>query len=394
MKKLYSSFILPAVFFILILYGHRAQAQCPGGYTGGTTAFDTTVRFASGVTNKQIKFPKFNPQAGIVTCVRLVVTMIGVVDTIAVENLVDAPVTVVRTYNRSDNMSGPGLTPSLSNSFGGTASIPLAANDAVNNSGPDFYSNARDTVLRQQMTRTLTDSTAISEFYGSDSVVYNYAMNVGFSLSSSDVSNYIRSSALVNFRFEYCTCPLSTLPLGLRNFSVSKVAANAAQLRWDAEADNDNYRYEIEWSRDGKNFTTATVVAKQFNTPNPVYLQRLPIKANEYGTYYYRVKQHWANGYYKYTGIRTVEFTNPLFSNVSLYPNPSSGIVGIKFVSVKAGKFLVQISNAQGQTVEKKEVTVAETDYKVVATLQKGLYYIKLIEVATGASCINQMLIQ
>jgi hypothetical protein len=219
-------------------------------------------------------------------------------------------------------------------------------------------------------------------------------MNVSFSLSSSDVSNYIRSSALVNFRFEYCTCPISTLPLGLRNFSVTKANANTAQLRWDAETDNDAYRYEIELSRDGKTFTTAAVVDKKFNSPAPVYLQRVSIMPNEYGQYYFRVKQRWMNGYYKYTDVRMVEFANPLSSTVSLYPNPSTGIVGIKFVSVKSSRFTVQISNAQGQIIEKKDVSVAETDYKVITTLQKGLYYIKLTELASGASVINQMLIQ
>jgi hypothetical protein len=395
MKKLYKIFLIQALFIILILYSKNGYAQCPNGQPAGGTAFDTTIRFASGVTNKQIKFPKFNPQSGMVSCVKLIVTMTGIIDTSAFENLSDAPITVKRTYNRSDNMTGPGLTPSLSNSFNGTTNIPLGSNNGVTNAGPDFYTNSKDTVMRMRMIRTLTDSTSISEFYGTDSVVYNYSINVVSTVTAGgDIDNYMRTSAYVNFRFEYCTCPIASLPVGLKNFTVAKRGASAAQLQWEAEAGTDSYTYEVEVSRDGIHFLKAAVVNKMVNNPNPTYRHGYGIKANEYGRYYFRVKQRWIDGYYKYSEIKPVDFTNPLFATISIYPNPSFGQVGLKFVGVKRGSFLVQVSNAAGQVIITKELLVTETDYKAIADLKTGMYYVKITDVATQAFCINQMVVK
>ena len=395
MKKLYKTLFIPALFIVLTLYSIPGYAQCPDGQPAGGSVFDTTIRFSSGATNRQVKFPKINPQSGMLTCVKLIVTMTGIIDTSAFENFTDSAFTVSRSYNRTDNMSGPGLTPALSNSFNGVTYIPLAGNNGVDNSGPDFYASSKDTVMRMQMTRILTDSTSISAFYGTDSIVYNYDINVLSNVTAAgDIGYYMRTSAFVNFRLEYCTCPVSSLPAGLKNFTVIKRSSVAAQLQWEAEAGNDNYTYEIEVSRDGKSFSRTAVVNKLVNIPNPTYQQGYAIMPNEYGRYYFRIKQRWMDGFYKYSEVKAVDFANPLFATISLYPNPSSGQVGIKFVNVKAGRFLAQISNAAGQVVVIKDLVVAETDYKTVATLGAGMYYVKITDVATQAFCINQMIVK
>jgi hypothetical protein len=395
MKKFYTLVFTTALFTILTLYSKTGSAQCPDGQPAGGTAFDTTIRFSSGVTHKQIKFPKFNPQSGMLSCVKLIVTMTGIIDTSSIENLSDAPITATRTYTRSDNMSGPGLSPALSNNFSGVTSYPLASNDGITHAGPDFYTSSKDTVMRTQMVRELTDSTSISEFYGSDSVAYNYDINVISTVTGGgDIHNYMRTSAFVNFRFEYCTCPMSALPLGLKNFRVAKRNEVVAELRWEAVQGSDNYYYEIEVSRDGNHFSKTALVNKLVNITNPSYQYGFAVKPNEYGRYYFRVKQRWLDGYFKYSEVKQVDFMNPAFATISLYPNPSSGAVGIKFVGGKGGKFLVQVSNATGQVVVKKELMVAATDYKTVANLGAGMYYVKLTDVATGAFCINQAVVK
>ena len=182
MKKLY--LISSITFIALLLWAQTGYSQCQNNTPGGTTAYDTTMKFPTGATNMQVKFPKFNAQSGMVTCVKLIVTVVGIVDTVAMQNYSGSPQTADFYYNRSDFMSGPGLTPSLSNSFNGHyGPYGLTAYDGIPNAGSDFHSISRDTVLRQSMTRTLTDSTEISQFYGpaADSVSYNYNINVSTS---------------------------------------------------------------------------------------------------------------------------------------------------------------------------------------------------------------------
>ena len=397
MKKFYTTALFITLFFVLLLYSQHSAAQCVNGDTGNRKVYDTTIRFPTGATAMVVKFPKFNPQAGQVTCVKLIVTVIGIVDSVAMQNYSGSPQTADFYYNRSDFMAGPGLTPSLSNTFNGHyGPYTLAPYDGIPSAGPDFKSISRDTVLRQQMVRTLTDSTEISQFYGSDSVAYNYNINVSTSaaISGGSSSSLVLTSALVNFRFEYCTCPLATLPVGLKNFSVAKQGASVAGLYWEAEAGNDNYFYEMEVSRDGRNFLKVGVMNKQLHTALPAYQFSHAIKPTEYGRYYYRIKQQWLDGYYRYSETRSLDFANPLFSTVSLYPNPSSGNVGIKFIAAKAGRYSVQVSNAAGQVVNSQNLQVAETDFKPLANLQKGLYYVKITDLASGANCIQQLAVQ
>ena len=85
---------------------------------------------------------------------------------------------------------------------------------------------------------------------------------------------------------------------------------------------------------------------------------------------------------------------NPLFTTVSISPNPSNGTVGVKFVAAKAGEYKIEISNVAGQVVAKKTLLVASTDYKQVATLQSGMYYMKIIEQVSQSSVINQLVVQ
>jgi len=395
MKKFYLSIFNFVLIPLLLFSASTVSAQCPNGQPAGGTAFDTTIRFSSGVTHSEIKFPKFNPMSGMLSCVKLVVTMTGIIDTSSFENLTYAPVTIGRSYNRSDNMTGPGLTPTLTNNFSGVTNIPLGANNNINHAGPDFYSNARDTVMVKQMTRTLTDSTSISEFYGTGDVTYSYDINVSSNVSGGgDLDIYMRTSAFVNFRFEYCTCPLSTLPIGLKNFTLSKASTNAVDLRWQAEAGTYNYFYEIEMSRDGQHFSKVGVQQKTVNNAKASYQFLYPVRPNEFGRYYFRVKQRWLDGFYRYTDIRSIEFTNPAFSTVSVYPNPSSGNVGLRFIAAKAGNYQVEVSNAAGQVISRKDLVVAETDYKQLGLLQKGTYYVKITEQATKAFSIHQLYVQ
>lgn len=397
MKKFYKTVSITSLLIILILYSKTGYGQfCPDGSPSGGVAFDTTVSFPVGVIHQQIKFPKFNPQKGMLSCVKLVITMTGIIDQTTFQNYAASPQTANFTYVRKDTMRGPGLSPWMTNNFNGSyGPYNLGPFDGIGNGGADYYSSSNDTIIKQQMLLNLTDSTSISDFYGTDSAVYDYNIGAVTTFTGGgSIGNTVLTSALVNFRFEYCTCPVASLPAGLKNFTIAKRSSSAAQLQWEAEAGADNYRYEIEVSRDGNSFSKTAVVNKVLTAAKPAYQYGFAIKANEYGRYYFRIKQRWMDGYFKYSEVKSVDFTNPLFSTISLYPNPSSGSIGIKFVSAKAGNFLVQVFTTTGQIVATKELTVAETDYKTITTLGAGLYYVKITDVATQASCINQMVVK
>ena len=110
MKCLYSRFFSVTVIILLLAsFNHLSYSQCSGGGPAGQTAYDTTIAFGSGVVSTEVKFPKFDPLTGMVTCVRLCVTIKGVVDTVALENFTNAPQNGSYTYTRKDTIRGPGI---------------------------------------------------------------------------------------------------------------------------------------------------------------------------------------------------------------------------------------------------------------------------------------------
>jgi hypothetical protein len=85
-----------------------------------------------------------------------------------------------------------------------------------------------------------------------------------------------------------------------------------------------------------------------------------------------------ANGNTCFKTTRSLNFENPLLKKILLYPNPSSGIVGIKFVNIPAGKLNVQTIHVQRQTVVQNELVMRGTEHKQKAVLQSGMYWMKI----------------
>ena len=133
---------------------------------------------------------------------------------------------------------------------------------------------------------------------------------------------------------------------------------------------------------------------KNTNNADPyrlVYRATYMVKA---GTFFFRIKQVYSNGYSRYSNIRQVTLENSDFPKFTLYPNPSNGIVGIKFDNIITGHFNIQIYNTQGQTMVKKDIVTNGSSYVQVATLESGVYWLRLTDVKSQASCVNQLLIK
>jgi len=375
----------------------KTSAQCADGGIPGSTAFDTTIATPAGINTMQIKFPQFDPQNGMVTCVRLCVTITGVIDSVSVENNSASPQTADVHYIRTDQMTGPGLSTPLTNSvtqhYG---PIPLGPTNGVLGSGTDFV-YIKDTVLNaHQVCRQISDSTTIVQFYGFDSVAYTYNITAftNVSVTGGNYNNTVVTSAFVNFRFEYCTCPPQVLPINIRQFDVTKLSSEKAELKWlGFDEEHAAYHYEGEMSRDGINFTSIGNVEKHVN-PNIPYKMTYQADHSQGGLYFFRIKQVYASGNVRYSNIRQVYLEKSDIPKFSLYPNPSDGIVGIKFDNILTGHFNIQIYNTQGQTVVNKEIAAGGSSYVQVAKLESGVYWLRITDKKSQQYSVNQLLIK
>lgn len=400
MKPLYSRFFRVTLLFIFLLFFiSNTYAQCSDGQPAGQTAFDTTIVTPAGINTMQIKFPKFDPQNGMVTCVRLCVTITGVVDSVSIENNSASPQTGDVWYIRTDQITGPGLSTPLSNSVNQHyGPYLLEATDGTVGSGLDFV-YVKDTVLNAVTNcNMISDSATIAQFYGLDSVAYTYNISAftNVSCTGGNYNSTVVTSAFVNFRFEYCTCPSLILPLNIHQFNVTKLTDEKAELKWmgfdDPYAD---YSYEAEMSRDGHHFSSVGSFPKNtINNNSDPYQLVFTADNGEEGIYFFRIKQVYSSGYSRYSNIKQVNLENSDFPTFALYPNPSNGIVGIKFDNILSGHFKIHIYNTQGQVIVKKDIAAAESSFIEVASLQRGIYWVRLTDVKSQLSRVNQLLIK
>jgi hypothetical protein len=394
-KKFYSVILL----LILQLFSHQfIFAQCPYNIPPGTTAYDTTIATPAGINTLIVKFPQADPRAGMVTCLRFCITITGIVDSVSVENNSTSPQTANVYYIRTDQITGPGMSSPLSNSVSYTyGPYGLGPTNGILGSGPDFIGISRDTVLNAvTVCTTITNPDSLFQFYGHDSVsyLYNITAFTNVTCTGGNYNSTVATSALVRFRFEYCTCPGYILPLNMTDFRVTKLSANKARLSWHDEENNQlPYYYVPEISRDGIQFLALSQVSP--NTAGPD--NRISFDYSnqvERGLFFFRVKQVYSNGYVRFSNIRQLELENPGKPEFIIYPNPSSGMVGIKFANKESGKFRLDLYNTQGQLLMSREMMATETSYHQFATLQKGAYWLRVVNVTSQLSSVNQLFIK
>ena len=399
MKHLYPKTFLTSTFFLLsFLSCYKAIAQCPYGYLPGSTAYDTTIATPTGINTLQIKFPKADPQAGLVTCMRICITITGVVDSISVENNSNGPQTANVNYIRTDQITGPGLVSPLTNTINyNYPPFALGASDGSTGSGPDFASISKDTLLNAvTQCVTVTDFPTLFQFYGTDSVTYNYNITA-FTIVSCTGGNYnssVSTSALVRLRLEYCTCPGLVLPLSIRNLFATKIADNKAELSWTGfDEQSATYRYIVEMSRDGKSFSDVGEIPRNIAN-NDLYKYVYTTNQNENGIFFFRVKQVYNNGYTRFSTIKQVYLEYSALAKFTVFPNPSNGIVGIKFDNIESGKMMLQVYNSRGQKVLQKDILVTGSSYQQVGMLESGIYWLRLTNEKNRLSYVNQLLIK
>lgn len=386
------------ITFILIV-SSKSAAQCPNGYVPSGVAFDTTISFFSGRVFAELKFPKFDPQAGMVTCARLTMEMTATMENLSFENrnfLISN--TAEANFTREDTLSGPGLSSPLLNSESKTyGPYTLGPRDAVNNSGDDYIQVGPEEIFTKSVTTIITNVADLADFYGAagDSLIYNYS--VDSKTETSVTGNWVggaETSGTITYRLEYCYCPIESLPVNAYDFKVKKISRDKAELSWRGAIDPSEYYYEVEYSTDGSNFTSAGIVEKQTSGSASIYYNYLFKKDDFNETYYFRIKQKFPNGKLLLTGTRSISFDELSIAGFSLYPNPSTGIIGIKFDKNITGNLLVVITNPQGQILYNRKIEISDNNYRQITVLQRGVYWVKVTDVAGQKSYVSQLFIK
>jgi hypothetical protein len=397
MKHLYLRFFIHAALLTSgVFAGVKSSAQCPGGYVPSGIAFDTTINFTDGNHSSIIKFPKFDGTVGMVTCARLSMTISSTLNFMYFENRDNFPNTAGVNFTRTDIISGPGLSSPLTNSeTNGFGPYNLAPRDVTPNSGPDYIGVGPETIFNTTKTITITDISDLSQFYGpvGDSLVYNYAANGSSAISTT--GNWfggVDAAGSIHYRIEFCYCPAVSLPLNVYSFNVNKTSANKAELKWTGTDDPGmDFYYEVEVSRNAYDYTRVGILEKNDNISGNFKMNFSALQG-ETGVYHFRVKQVYSNGYVRFSTTRQVVLESFEKNSFSIYPNPSNGIVGIKFDNIRAEEFVIQIFNTQGQKVLTKDIVVNGPSYVQLGNLTKGVYWVRVTSKKDQASSVQQLI--
>lgn len=171
----------------------------------------------------------------------------------------------------------------------------------------------------------------------------------------------------------------------VKDFKVVKDNKDAL-LSWFVEAEQGVKEYQIQNSKNGKDFTTILVQnAANDNKTNTYNVTAL--LNGVYGKHYYRVKSILDNDAELTSGVEMIEFIQPVIIDKKfyIYPNPTNNIAKIHFYSEKAQWFVVEIIdpitgrtiNAQNYNAAQGENLVA-VNFSTFKNISSGLYFIKI----------------
>jgi hypothetical protein len=392
----FRSFIITLIILSAVL-PQKGFSQCPNGYVPDGVAFDTTINFSSGRMAAVLRFPKFDPTVGMVTCARLTMEMTGTLNALWMENYDATPKTASAHFTRNDTITGDGLSGPLLNAESQTyGTYNLSPSDGSPNSGPDYTSVPPGEIFTRSTSFLITNVSDLANFYGpvGDSLTYNYSVD---SRTTVDITGNwlggVITTGSVTYRLEYCYCPIELLPINAFDFTVRKVD-DKAHITWKANNDVLPFYYEVEYSTDGRNFTRAAVIEKQSSNSGIISYNYLFEKNNVNEIYYFRLKQKFSTGKLMLSQTKSIDFGTDQSFKFSLYPNPSSGIIGIKFDNNKTRKILVSVTNVQGQTILNKIIEITDVNYRQIATVEKGMYWVKTVDLSSQKTCVNQLLIK
>ncbi|MFC5270554.1 T9SS type A sorting domain-containing protein [Adhaeribacter terreus] len=174
-------------------------------------------------------------------------------------------------------------------------------------------------------------------------------------------------SATATKEFEVIDCDtIVPLPVSLRSFK-GQVSSGGISLKWQTASEQNNDRFEVERSTDGKHFEKIGMVKGNGNSSNTIaynFLDRHP----QQGTNYYRLKQVDFDGKFEYSNIIWVQNTDKSSAfSVMMAPNPCiDGKCNVQLQNTDQSQpVTVEIRDLTGRMVFSKEIPNNQTTFEL-----------------------------
>lgn len=378
--------------FLVVLIPRKGNAQCTceEGVQPDSVIHTFTLNPTSNF-NSTISFPRFNPSIGTLYCLALTSTVTAI-NNLGIRNLDSLQRDYEFLYTQAIGLSGPGLSAS-SNTNRTYGPITLDAFGGLSDSahfGPDTpFKNF--TIIR--------NVSNIAGYLGTGNVNINFT-NTGSTLLLQGSNNYrstVTTFASGEFRLAYYWCQSVILSANIRSFSAVK-DNNRVNLSWQVENEEANNTYELQMSRNGKQFSAI----RKFGAGNThegaaaYEFQYLPEQAIN-GKIYFRIKQVNATGKVTYSVVRFVDADQSVKpGGVTVYPNPVRNQVSIQFGKALNGDYKVELISLTGQVVYQRMHRMNNTNsilFDIPGT-PAGIYYLRASNTRDNETFTSKLTVQ
>lgn len=166
----------------------------------------------------------------------------------------------------------------------------------------------------------------------------------------------------------------SALPVQLLSFDARQMKDRKVSLLWKVAAEQNMTGYTVERSHDGVHFEAIGTIRANNSASYSLY-DHHPFG----GTSYYRLKMQGDDGFVQYSRIRQVLIIGD--KTISMYPNPTSGVIHISGLEDNRSNALINIFDELGRKVWTGNVAsgqMAPTGIDL-SRLASGTYVIRVV---------------
>jgi protocatechuate 3,4-dioxygenase beta subunit len=173
----------------------------------------------------------------------------------------------------------------------------------------------------------------------------------------------------------------SLLPVPMYSFTAQPQGSNVL-LSWQVGQELNLQGYDVEFSTDGRNWSTVGNVAAAGRSGYQ-FVHTAPVS----GFNYYRIKSVDKDAKFQYSEVRRVNFGRA--GTVSIYPNPAKNDVNITVTGAMVNKAAtISIIAMDGKLLQQQRINaMSQTETINVAALASGKYIVRIV---TDAEVINK----
>lgn len=211
--------------------------------------------------------------------------------------------------------------------------------------------------------------------------VYGSVLEHWFGAETSNVQNIFHPEyQAMSLLKEGCDQSI-VLPVELLEFRAEAIDNSFIALTWETRNEQNNARFEIERSADGRNFTKIETVAGKGDFAGTAFYETKD-KEPLLGVSYYRLKQIDFDNTFTYSPIRVVRIESATQLTVKVFPQPAVNLINVQIDIDRSALLDYQILNSTGQVVRATQGLEVRRGSNLIqpdiSSFREGIYYFLL----------------